>query len=394
MLTHDDYIFFWKTNERHGWASQWYPSPFAATISLDGEDQSVTFPSAEHWMMVQKALLFSDNEVAKEILEVTGITSGDMASVKALGRKVSNFNDETWNSNRDRIVLEGNLHKFRQNPELKENLLATGEKAIVEASPRDRIWGVGFGEKNALNQKERWGLNLLALSSSSTTSTTVKHPPIYMELAKAPAPNVWNARMEQRAARATSSSTSSSSSSPPTSIPPSLSTRQSSATPAVKVQASAKPTSTNVPPMTDKDSWPDVTASLAKDANGGKDKEGDKAKEQRTKKAEKTKKWVPIPAQELQAAADAHKATTSNRGHSSSKGDYSRDKSSTRKNPPGSQQGSNRALLFRQISSYPHLHTFPFMAYLHHIYTLLTNFILTRHLMAEFIRLHLALRTV
>lgn len=118
--------------------------------------------------MVQKALLFSDNEVAKEILEVTGITSGDMASVKALGRKVSNFNDDTWNSNRDRIVLEGSLHKFRQNPELKENLLATGEKVIVEASPRDRIWGVGFGEKNALNQKERWGLNLLGKALEKT----------------------------------------------------------------------------------------------------------------------------------------------------------------------------------------------------------------------------------
>ena len=119
-------------------------------------------------MMVQKALLFSDNETAKEILEVTGVTSGDMASVKALGRKVSNFNDDTWNSNRDRIVLEGNLHKFRQNPELKQNLLATGEKVIVEASPRDRIWGVGFGEKNALNQKERWGLNLLGKALEKT----------------------------------------------------------------------------------------------------------------------------------------------------------------------------------------------------------------------------------
>ncbi|RXW19726.1 hypothetical protein EST38_g6133 [Candolleomyces aberdarensis] len=168
MLTHDDYVFFWKTNERYGWASQWYPSPFTATISLDGEDQSVTFPSAEHWMMVHKALLFSDDEMAKEISEVTGTSSGDMASVKALGRKVSNFNDDTWTSNRDRIVLEGNLHKFRQNPELKEHLLATGEKLIVEASPRDRIWGIGFGEKNALNQKERWGLNLLGKALEET----------------------------------------------------------------------------------------------------------------------------------------------------------------------------------------------------------------------------------
>jgi ribA/ribD-fused uncharacterized protein len=135
---------------------------------MDGEEQEVTFQSAEHWMMVQKALLFEDDAVAKEIIEIEGVSSGDMATVKALGRKVSNFNDDTWKANRDRIVLEGNLHKFRQHPELKESLLGTGEKALVEASPRDRIWGVGFGEKNALGQKDRWGLNLLGEALEKT----------------------------------------------------------------------------------------------------------------------------------------------------------------------------------------------------------------------------------
>ncbi|TEB23600.1 DUF1768-domain-containing protein [Coprinellus micaceus] len=154
-LTADDYVFFWKTNERYGWASQWYPSPFTATVTMDGEEQEVTFQSAEHWMMVQKALLFEDDAVAKEIIEIEGVSSGDMATVKALGRKVSNFNDDTWKANRDRIVLEGNLHKFRQHPELKESLLGTGEKALVEASPRDRIW-------------DRWGLNLLGEALEKT----------------------------------------------------------------------------------------------------------------------------------------------------------------------------------------------------------------------------------
>ncbi|KAF6757690.1 hypothetical protein DFP72DRAFT_222422 [Ephemerocybe angulata] len=150
-----------RPNERYGWASQWYPSPFTATVTIDGEEQSHTFPSAEHWMMAQKALLFSDADVAKEVLAISGSTSGDMATVKALGRQVSNFDDATWKANRMKIVVEGNLHKFRQDEELKAQLLATGEKRLVEASPRDRIWGVGFGEKNALSQKERWGLNLL-----------------------------------------------------------------------------------------------------------------------------------------------------------------------------------------------------------------------------------------
>lgn len=131
----------------------------------DGSDEEeVTFPSAEHWMMVQKALLFKDAEMARKILEVPD----DMGAVKALGRKVKNFNEATWVSARKGIVLEGNLHKFRQNKELKAKLLATGTKRIVEASPRDRIWGIGYGAKNALKNRERWGLNLLGLALEET----------------------------------------------------------------------------------------------------------------------------------------------------------------------------------------------------------------------------------
>ncbi|KAG2003408.1 hypothetical protein CC2G_004008 [Coprinopsis cinerea AmutBmut pab1-1] len=169
-LNRDDFVFFWKTNEIHGWGSQWYPSAFSATIPLspEGEQETVTFPSAEHWMMVQKAILFSDFEIAHTILEVTSVSSSDLANVKALGRQVSNFDEKKWVENRERIVLEGNLHKFRQNEELKALLLATGEKKIVEASPRDRIWGIGFGEKNALNVVDRWGLNLLGKALEET----------------------------------------------------------------------------------------------------------------------------------------------------------------------------------------------------------------------------------
>lgn len=141
-----------------GWASQWYPSPFTVKIRFteEGEEEKVTFPSAEHWMMVQKAVLFGDGEMAREILAVES-----MSQVKSLGREIKNFNEEKWVAERERIVLEGNIHKFEQNEELRKKLVGTGTKMIVETSPRDRIWGVGFGEKNALNMKERWGLNLL-----------------------------------------------------------------------------------------------------------------------------------------------------------------------------------------------------------------------------------------
>jgi ribA/ribD-fused uncharacterized protein len=63
-----------------------------------------------------------------------------------------------------RIVEEGNYHKFTISEDaenLKAMLLATGERELVEASPLDRIWGVGFAENNAGQNRARWGQNLL-----------------------------------------------------------------------------------------------------------------------------------------------------------------------------------------------------------------------------------------
>ena len=106
--------------------------------------------------MYHKALLFDDSDVATQILAAT-----TPIEVKALGRQVKNFDEETWKENRYRIVKEGNILKFSQHLDLREKLLATKGKMLVEASPRDRIWGIGYGAKNALANKERWGLNLL-----------------------------------------------------------------------------------------------------------------------------------------------------------------------------------------------------------------------------------------
>jgi ribA/ribD-fused uncharacterized protein len=129
-----------------------------------GEEEEVTFPSAEHWMMVKKALLFKDAEKAREILKVPD----NMAKVKALGRKVKDFDEAVWVNERKDIVLNGNRHKFKQNEELKGKLLATGTKKMVEASPRDRIWGIGYGARNAVKNEGRWGQNLLGWALEET----------------------------------------------------------------------------------------------------------------------------------------------------------------------------------------------------------------------------------
>ena len=127
-----------------------------------GVEEEVVFPTAEHWMMLQKALLFGNKEVARTVIGITGTSQKEMRSVKALGRKVTPFDEKVWTRERERIVLEGTLHKFRQNEELRKKLLATGEREIVEASPRDKIWGIGMGESKAVSAgRDKWGLNLL-----------------------------------------------------------------------------------------------------------------------------------------------------------------------------------------------------------------------------------------
>jgi len=86
---------------------------------------------------------------------------------KALGREARGFDGKKWNQHKLRIVEEGNWHKFtasKNSKELKKLLLETGEREIVEASPLDKIWGIGFGAKNAEKNRAKWGQNLLGIA--------------------------------------------------------------------------------------------------------------------------------------------------------------------------------------------------------------------------------------
>ncbi|KAI9887787.1 MAG: hypothetical protein M1823_000428 [Watsoniomyces obsoletus] len=112
--------------------------------------------------MYNKALLFKDDITAEMIMEAES-----PAEQKRLGRRVANFDEDVWKTQRCHLVREGNYYKFTAAVDegdremLKKVLLETGDKEIVEASPRDRIWGIGFGGKNAPANRHRWGLNLL-----------------------------------------------------------------------------------------------------------------------------------------------------------------------------------------------------------------------------------------
>ncbi|MGP9018248.1 NADAR family protein [Streptomyces sp. BR1] len=153
------FLHFWgHTPQRDGSLgpscfSQWWPSAF----TVDG----VEYTTAEHWMMASKARLFGDAAAERAVLSATS-----PAAAKKAGRLVQGFDDAVWSRERYGIVVTGSVHKFGSDPALRGYLLATGDRVLVEASPLDRIWGIGLAaDAPEADDPSRWrGLNLLGFA--------------------------------------------------------------------------------------------------------------------------------------------------------------------------------------------------------------------------------------
>ena len=142
-----NYYFFWG-----GLLSNWANTPFRITI----DNKALDFKNSEQYMMYCKAILFHDFDSAKLILNTP-----NPKKVKELGRKVKGFNPETWDECKYSIVKRGLLYKFTQNKEALQILIDNQNKLFVEASPYDRIWGIGYDSKEAMSNIHNWGENLL-----------------------------------------------------------------------------------------------------------------------------------------------------------------------------------------------------------------------------------------
>ncbi|KOS07084.1 hypothetical protein AM493_14355 [Flavobacterium akiainvivens] len=153
------YLYFWGNTPAHNNTvdkscfSQWYDSPFT--------ENGITYKTAEHYMMAQKASLFGDTEIEKQI-----INSVKPGEAKALGREVRNYDEHLWDTHKFDIVVQGSILKFSQNKNLGTYLLTTGDRVLVEASPIDAIWGAGLAADNpAIHNPRVWrGTNLLGFA--------------------------------------------------------------------------------------------------------------------------------------------------------------------------------------------------------------------------------------
>ena len=154
-MTTDNFIFFWG-----GTFSQWCPSAF----EIDG----VEYNTAEQYMMAKKALLFNDFDAYREIM-----LEKQPALQIAIGRTVKGFDRIKWETYCRKYVYDANYAKFTQNSKMFKELMDSGNREIVEASPEDKIWGIGLHARDERCwDKSTWlGTNWLGEAIMSVRST-------------------------------------------------------------------------------------------------------------------------------------------------------------------------------------------------------------------------------
>ena len=153
--------------------SQWYgafPGQEGAFYPIiDGQSTGFLCNCAEQWMMLAKAAIFDDKETFDLIS-----AAQHPKDQKDLGRRIKNFDAATWDAQKYKAVLQGNIWKFQQNFHLQQFLLQfPADTVFAEAAPWDTVWGIGLGpdDADALDSTKWRGENLLGKVISEVRST-------------------------------------------------------------------------------------------------------------------------------------------------------------------------------------------------------------------------------
>ena len=154
----EKFTFFWN-----GPFSQWASAKF----TVGGVEYNCT----EQYMMAMKAMFFDDDEALKSIM-----STSSPYKQKHYGRLVENFDADKWSKVCEDFVYVGNYAKFTQNQEYYEDLMKTIGTTLVEASPVDKIWGIGLNAQDKRAQsRDTWrGLNLLGETITKVRDSLIK----------------------------------------------------------------------------------------------------------------------------------------------------------------------------------------------------------------------------
>lgn len=150
LVSNNNIIYFYGINDINYCFSNFYPSRFT--------DEKNIYNCSEQFFMKKKQELFDPNN---SYLSNCILNESDPAKIKKFGRSVHNYDETIWNEKRYDCMCEGLYYKFSQNLDLKKILLDTGNSILVEASPYDRIWGIGISVEDAKKGKKWNGQNLL-----------------------------------------------------------------------------------------------------------------------------------------------------------------------------------------------------------------------------------------
>ena len=120
--------------------------------------RGVKLPTSEHHLMREKARLMGD-EHAMALIKAAPTA----LAAKRLGRKVKPWNQGLWDDNCDQIMEDILEAKFNSTSAMREYILGI-EGHFYEASPKDKVWGIGIGVQQAMAGVPHNGQNKLGLA--------------------------------------------------------------------------------------------------------------------------------------------------------------------------------------------------------------------------------------
>jgi ribA/ribD-fused uncharacterized protein len=175
-----NYISFFGKDNMNGWLSNF--DTYAQFIDMEGNK----FTSTEQYFMSRKAKQWpsaNNNIIFKAILN-----SKNPKESKTLGRSVENFNEIEWANVRFDIMKAGLRYKFSEQnsktSEYRAKLLATNNSILIEASPFDKIWGIGMkiesfnkldknNQNKILQERNLLGRALMAIRAEIKTNINI-----------------------------------------------------------------------------------------------------------------------------------------------------------------------------------------------------------------------------